>query len=308
MQWQKIHTGMKKMQHLERKHLATFATIAKTGSLTKTAEQLFISQSALSHQIKKLEHNLNCQLLRRLPQGIVLTEQGKAIAEKALSLLPQFEQLEQQLITQVKQQLTIAMPCYYCFQWLMPVLHQLAQSHQYQIALYDEVFEQQPNCDLLFVDEELRDINTDTYHLGEFELVVMAALNHPVHQLGQVSLAQLVSYPWLTYPVAKHQLDLFKLLFTDELAVKPSQLISVQNSLQLLQKLAAGMGLALIPNWLASNLSMQHYVKPVMLKNKKINKSLWLHICNGTLDEKFKQQISCQSIKAFTKMKQMCEL
>ena len=47
------------------KHLKTIATLKETGSLVNTARELFLTQSALSHQIKDLENKLDCQLFER---------------------------------------------------------------------------------------------------------------------------------------------------------------------------------------------------------------------------------------------------
>ena len=50
------------------KHLKTISTLKETGSLVNTARELFLTQSALSHQIKDLENKLDCQLFERKTQ------------------------------------------------------------------------------------------------------------------------------------------------------------------------------------------------------------------------------------------------
>lgn len=67
-------------------------------SLSVAAEKLHISQPALSKSIKKLEQELNVQLLNRTTKGVSLTEEGKRIvelAEKAFQYLDEIEQLYQ---------------------------------------------------------------------------------------------------------------------------------------------------------------------------------------------------------------------
>ena len=56
--------------------LRMFIKIADNGSITKTAEQTFISQSALSQQIKTMEHLFNTSLIERSNQGVTLTCSG----------------------------------------------------------------------------------------------------------------------------------------------------------------------------------------------------------------------------------------
>jgi LysR family transcriptional activator of nhaA len=57
-------------------HLAYFWTVARTGNLTRAAEQLHVSQSALSVQIRQLESQLGQQLFAREGRRLVLTDAG----------------------------------------------------------------------------------------------------------------------------------------------------------------------------------------------------------------------------------------
>ena len=72
-----------------------FYTVAKCGSLTKAAEELYISQPAVSQAIKQLETQLGAPLFRRKHHGMELTAQGGELifadVERALSLLENAE-------------------------------------------------------------------------------------------------------------------------------------------------------------------------------------------------------------------------
>ena len=72
-----------------------FYTVAKCGSLTKAAEELYISQPAVSQAIKQLENQLGGQLFNRTHKGMELTETGGkqifATVEKALKLFDEAE-------------------------------------------------------------------------------------------------------------------------------------------------------------------------------------------------------------------------
>ena len=58
-------------------HLTTFLTVAETGSLTAAAQALFITQPAVSHQIKALEKDLGVRLFVRQKKGMLLTVEGE---------------------------------------------------------------------------------------------------------------------------------------------------------------------------------------------------------------------------------------
>ncbi len=72
-----------------------FYTVAKCGSLTKAAEELYISQPAVSQAIKQLENQLGGQLFNRTHKGMELTESGgKQIFKTVEEALKLFEQAE----------------------------------------------------------------------------------------------------------------------------------------------------------------------------------------------------------------------
>lgn len=57
--------------------LRAFEAAARTLSFTKAAEELFVTQAAISHQIRTLEDALGLKLFRRLNRGLMLTEEGQ---------------------------------------------------------------------------------------------------------------------------------------------------------------------------------------------------------------------------------------
>lgn len=80
-----------------------FYTVAKCGSLTKAAEQLYISQPAVSQSIKQLENQLGVSLFNRNHKGMELSAQGGKIifsrVEEALRLFDESEALLTQMKT-----------------------------------------------------------------------------------------------------------------------------------------------------------------------------------------------------------------
>ncbi|WP_338339038.1 LysR family transcriptional regulator AmpR [Xanthomonas euvesicatoria] len=60
--------------------LRAFEAAARHQNLTRAANELYVSQAALSHQIKALEQQLGTSLFHRLPRGVALTDEGAALA------------------------------------------------------------------------------------------------------------------------------------------------------------------------------------------------------------------------------------
>ncbi|MGI9506369.1 MAG: transcriptional regulator GcvA [Geminicoccaceae bacterium] len=110
--------------------LRSFEVAARHLSFTKAADELFVTQAAVSHQIKALEQDLGVPLFRRLNRALVLTDQGQA-------LLPYVRGAFDQLTTGVRQleelccsgALTISTTPSFAGHWLVARLGRLRLAH-----------------------------------------------------------------------------------------------------------------------------------------------------------------------------------
>ncbi|WP_370417360.1 LysR family transcriptional regulator (plasmid) [Streptomyces sp. QH1-20] len=75
--------------------LRYFAAVAEEGSLTGAAERLFVSQPALTKQIRRLEEDLGVRLFVRSRSGMALTEAGREFASRVPSLLDSWDEAVQ---------------------------------------------------------------------------------------------------------------------------------------------------------------------------------------------------------------------
>src|SRR5919198_3177017 len=78
----------------ELNELATFAVVARERSFTRAAAKLGVSQSALSHTIRRLEQRLELQLLARTTKSVAPTAAGSALLK---DLSPALEQIDRAL-------------------------------------------------------------------------------------------------------------------------------------------------------------------------------------------------------------------
>ena len=74
------------------RQLRTFATLAETGSLGKTADRLRVAQPALSRQIRLLEEDIGLPLFNRHSRGMQITEAGKELLVRVSGLIRQLDQ------------------------------------------------------------------------------------------------------------------------------------------------------------------------------------------------------------------------
>ena len=82
---------------MELRHLRTIAAVARHGSFTKAAEELYLAQSAISQQIRRLETELGVQVFRRTSRRVELTAEGRVILNYAQRVLAEVDGLQSEL-------------------------------------------------------------------------------------------------------------------------------------------------------------------------------------------------------------------
>jgi LysR family nitrogen assimilation transcriptional regulator len=95
------------------RQLRFFLQIAEIGSVTRAASFLHIAQPALSRQIRQLEDELGVTLFQRSDKGVVLTDAGRLLRDRAVALLRHFERVRQEVRDEFNEpsgELTVAMP------------------------------------------------------------------------------------------------------------------------------------------------------------------------------------------------------
>ena len=109
------------------RHLLIFKTVVDTGSFTKAAKQLFITQSGVSHAIRELEQQTNAVLFDRLSKAIILTPAGKLLLEKVIPILSLYYDLEKQIdVLEMSAPLKVVSSITIATFWLPKILKQFA--------------------------------------------------------------------------------------------------------------------------------------------------------------------------------------
>ncbi len=119
------------MSHIELRHLRTLVALRDTGSLVEAAERVFLTQSALSHQIKDLETRIGCSLFIRKTRPVRFTTAGKRLlklADEALPLVHGTERDVARLAGGTSGRIFMAIECHSCFEWLLPAINAYRES------------------------------------------------------------------------------------------------------------------------------------------------------------------------------------
>src|ERR1051325_5300430 len=82
---------------LDSRQLRAFSALARTGSFTLAAKELFLSQSAVSHSMKALEEDVGCRLLDRVGKKVFLTQAGAQLLSHAEKILREMKSARESL-------------------------------------------------------------------------------------------------------------------------------------------------------------------------------------------------------------------
>ena len=107
-----------------------FEAAARTLSFTKAAEELFITQSAVSRQIRGLEDHLGVALFERRPRSLALTEKGRVLHRAATEFLERMQETTDRLrVDGGAPHLTVTTTGGFASLWLIPRLRTFTELH-----------------------------------------------------------------------------------------------------------------------------------------------------------------------------------
>lgn len=110
--------------------LKAFEAAARNLSFTKAAEELFVTQAAISHQIKLLEEHLSIKLFMRRNRSLLLTEEGQSYYLDIKDIFANLHEATEKLLTRgAKGSISIALTPSFAIQWLIPRLSEFNKVH-----------------------------------------------------------------------------------------------------------------------------------------------------------------------------------
>ena len=244
--------------HIEFRHLRTIKAIHEAGGLARAADQLNITQSALSHQIKGLEDQAGVELFLRRSKPMTLSAAGLRLLRLAEQVLPQVEATLTEfsnLRAGKTGRMHIAIECHACFEWLFPVLE--AFRHDWGDVDVDIrpglAFDalpalQKEDVDLV-VSSDPEDIpGVEFIELFDYEAVFVAAAEHPLAAKPFVDAVDFRGETLITYPVERSRLDVFSQLLIPA-KVEPGSIRQVELTAVILLLVASNRGVAVLPDW-----------------------------------------------------------
>ncbi|WP_430431218.1 LysR substrate-binding domain-containing protein [Oceanicaulis sp.] len=102
--------------------LRAFEAVVRLRSFKAAAAELNVSPSAISHQIRRLENELNCRLMQRDRNGVVLTAQGERYAFGVMRGIERIQEATEDLLSDTGNCLTLQTYSTFAIRWLVPRL------------------------------------------------------------------------------------------------------------------------------------------------------------------------------------------
>jgi LysR family transcriptional regulator for metE and metH len=270
---------------LERIHLAILVEVEKQGSQTAAADVLCVTQSALSHSIRKLEQQLGTELWLREGRSLRLTQAGQYLHAVAQRLLPQLDLAEQKLRQFAQGErgsLRIGMECHPCYQWLLKVVSPYLSAwplvdvdvkQKFQFGGIGALFGFE--IDLLVTPDPLQRPGLRWEPVFDYEQVLVVHEGHPLAAQDEVQPEQLAGEILITYPVPIERLDVYT-MFLLPAQCMPRQHKTIETTDIMLQMVASGRGVTALPKWLVTDYAPQLRLRTLRLGPSGIRKHIHL--------------------------------
>lgn len=257
------------MSILEIRHLNTLIAIAETGSVTRAAKRLSLSQSALSHQIKMLEQEYDGEFFVRKTSPVQWTRMGERILGLSYDvsrLVTDAERDLQKIQQGASGQLRIAVECHSCFEWLMPTMDIFRSAwpevemdlisgfHADPGGLLDE-----GRADLVIISQKSRRKETDFYPLFQFEMPCLLANDHPLCKKEYLTARDFELETLITYPIPQERMDIYRKVLRPA-GITPRNTRKTELTVAILQLVASKRGITALPRWAVAQFLDSGYI------------------------------------------------
>jgi LysR family transcriptional regulator, regulator for metE and metH len=242
---------------LEVRHLRLVSAVADVGSLTRAGDQLHLTQSALSHQLRDIESRLGAPLFLRIGKRLVLTPAGERLLASATDVLERLHQTEHDIREMGGDRaglLRITTECYTCYHWLPRLLLRYRRSFPRVEVRIDVQATHHPiemllsgKIDLGIVSTPTRDRRLVSRRVFDDELVLIASKRHRFAQQKHVRLADMRDETLFVYPPKEDSGVLQDVLLPA--GALPARVQEVQLTEAITELVKAGLGVAVLARW-----------------------------------------------------------
>jgi DNA-binding transcriptional LysR family regulator len=242
------------MLHFTLRQLQVFEKVANHLNYSRAAEELYLSQPAVSMQIKQLEGHIGLPLFEQMGKKVFLTEAGRELFHYARSIAQQLAEMEAVFgemkgLEQGKLTLSVVNTANY---FTPQLLAKFCQRHPninviLQVANRDAVLKQlaDNSTDLAIMGQppDGKDLSAESFL--DNPLVVIAAPNHPLAKLKRVKFARLAEETFLSREQGSGTRSAMERVFAQH-KIQPHISMEMETNEAIKQAVQAGMGLGIL--------------------------------------------------------------
>ena len=241
---------------MDLRQLEMFQAIVETGSFTKAGEKLFVSQSAISRQIKLLEEELGDQLFKRIHRHVYLTPTGDILLQYSHKVFRELRQMTAEIsdLTHLRRgtlQLAGGMSvCTYLFPPLLKRYRELYPNIELSIAtgMTEEILRmlRANKVDLTLLTLPYDEPGLEVIPAVAEEMVLVMNTSHPLADKSDVSFGDLTPYTFVHFEKGSNTRKLLDQIFREERIQfrNTMELQNVEITKPLVEK---GLGISIIP-------------------------------------------------------------
>ncbi|MBI1850896.1 MAG: LysR family transcriptional regulator [Planctomycetes bacterium] len=242
---------------LELRHLRLVEAIAERESVTQAGRSLYLTQSALSHQLRDIETRLGTPLFHRVGKRMVLTPAGRKVLDVARRVLVEVEGVEGEIKDLASRDggvLRIAVECYTCYHWLPSLLEPFRAAHpRIEVRILADETKRpidallEGRLDLAIVTRAQPDRRLRFRPLFSDEFVVVMRPDHPLAARDWVRPTDFAEEHLLIYSTPEENTAMQQVL--TPAGIRPRRITQAQLTEAILELVKSGHGISVMARW-----------------------------------------------------------
>ncbi len=265
------------------RNLKLVNVIVKEGSVTKASEKLYLSQPALSHQLKKLEEEIGLKVFNRLNKKLVLTDVGQILysnSEKILASISLLNSELEEIKKGKKKRIRLTTECYTCYHWLPRVIQEFRKDNpainvQINIEATKEPlqFLLEGKIDLAIVSNTSNHPSINFEPLITDEMVVILSKDNRLSGIKKINLNDLINQNLILYDIPENKNYVLSNILHNNIGLVDS-IQKVQLTEAIIELVSANLGISIMAKWAAESFLKDKNLKMISL-DSSLGKRNW---------------------------------
>ena len=259
---------------LDSRHLRLIAEVAQTESVTRAADRLNVTQSAVSHQLREIEEQLGTPIFIRSGRRMLPTQAGRLIVDAAGEVLATIDRVEaqiEQLARHAAGELRVCTHCYTGYSWLPSLVEGLRRRYPSFVLQVVPEYTMDPiaalldaRLDVAIMNDESDDRRLRHRELFDDEHVAVVPVSHPWAARKFVTPDDIAREPLYLFSRSLENSFIVRKVLRPA-GLTPSNATYLQLPEGIIEMVRAGMGATVLPKWSISHALAAGGIKAVRI-------------------------------------------